>query len=496
MNRGQHNADGRRQQPVSGPVNMFVRGIAAGIGLASETYQHHRKKKASNTRAGTNAENAAAVTQEARESQDDGHLSQQMDEAVWELDEAQDEVTDRPSRPSATEEELTGLADSFLLSHPQPPSDSAGQLALPVVITQRRPGSRTKGFVRAYSPLLADVGIDQTTFLDFLDKLNKAVAPSPWIQAINLAAFAGMAVPMPFSIAVSLAVKKVADAASELHSRSKTNLFLDRVNESFFAPRGLVALVMTWKPGQKDNMLTRAEFDMQSSIVEASSGSNRHHMFQSSSGASSFEWPATAPLVFPALDELADADDDGANAKKQSAVKRSTKFVGEYFDKRARAKWAGENPDSNLANARGQEEFSSRYADPNHPASSGDPIALLTGGSLQAGIGRQVGTDSRNDVRAGLLGRQSHMGLGRGRSIGWQRGGELSHGGGRGRIGGGIGGGIEGGIAGGIGPLSLITGARKLLQDDVLYLMIVQRPTEDEMAEAIEEMNALGQTYR
>lgn len=386
MNRGQDSPDGRRQRwPAGGPVGKMVRGIAAGIGLASETYHHHKANKASKTQAGTDADSDTAVAApDEPEQRHDAHLLQEVDEVAWELDEAQDKVTGESSEShAATEEEVAGLADSFLDTHTQAPAYSPGQLALPVVITQRRPGSRTKGFVRAYSPVLADVGIGQTTFLDFLDKLNKSVQPSPWIQAINLAGLAGNAVPLPFSILISVAVKKTSDAAGELHSRSKTNRFLDRVNESFFAPRGLVALVMTWKPSQKDNMFTRAEFDMQSSITTAADGSKSRRMFESSSGATSFEWPETAPLVFPALDELADAednDDGAAKDKKQSAIKRSGKFVGEYMDKRARAKWAGENPDSNMANATGKETFSSRYADPNHPASSGDPIALLTGG--------------------------------------------------------------------------------------------------------------------
>jgi hypothetical protein len=370
MNRMHQNTDGRRQPPAGGPVGMLVRGIAAGIGLASESYQHHKDKKAS---AGRDDEDTTAATPEEREWQHDAHLSQQMDEAVWELDEAQDQVSDPPSRQAAaTDREVAGLADSFLVAHARPPPYSPGHLALPVVITQRRPESRAKGFVRAYSPLLEDVGVDQTTFLDFLDKLNKSLAPSPWIQAINLAAFAGQSVPEPFTIMISIAVKKVADAASELHSRSKANRFLDRVNHDFFAPRGLVALIMTWKPSEKDAMLTTAEFDMQSSIAKASDATKSRRRFESSSGATSFEWPQTAPLVFPALDELA--------GEKQAAVKRSGKFVAEYIDKRARAKWAGDNPDSALANANGKETFSSRYADPNHPASSGDPIALLTGG--------------------------------------------------------------------------------------------------------------------
>lgn len=368
------NTHGRQQQRTGGPIGMLVRGIATGIGLASESLQHRKEKKASLMQAGKADENAGAATHEGSGLQQDAHLSQQTDEAVWELDEAQDQVSDhQPNQRATTDEEVAGLADSFLLAHAQPPPYSAvGQLTLPVVITQRRPESRTKGFVRAYSPLLADVGIDQATFLDFLGNLNKSLEPSPWIQAINLAAFAGQAVPEPFTIMVSIAVKKVADAASELHSRSKTNHFLDQVNKDFFAPRGLVALIMTWKPSQQDAVLTRAEFDMQASISKASDANKSRRKFERSSGASSFEWPEMASLVFPALDDLA--------VEKQAAVKRGGKFVDEYMDKRARAKWAGENPNSALANATEKEKFSSRYADPNHAASSGDPIALLTGG--------------------------------------------------------------------------------------------------------------------
>jgi hypothetical protein len=381
MNRRQRGTTGRGQGAAGGPVGLIVRGLAAGIGLASESYQHRKEKKACQSQPrqdddyDDDNDNHTAQTQERRHSQHDAHMSQQMDEAVWQLDEAQDQIFEREPRPYApTDDQVAGLADSFLIAHAQPPpyTSSATQLSLPVVITQRRPESRTKGFVRAYSPLLENAGVDQASFLDFLDNLNKSLAPSPWIQAINLAAFAGQSVPEPFTIMISIAVKKVADAASELHSRSKTNVFLDRVNQDFFAPRGLVALIMTWKPNQKDALLTTAQFNMQSSIAKASDSSKSRSRFESSSGATSFEWPQTAPLVFPALDELP--------GEKQAAIKRSGKFVGEYMDKRARAKWAGENPDSALANANGKETFSSRYADPNHPASSGDPIALLTGG--------------------------------------------------------------------------------------------------------------------
>ncbi|KAK7978677.1 hypothetical protein PG988_006167 [Apiospora saccharicola] len=480
MNRRQQNTDGRQQR--AGPVGKLVRGLATGIGLATESYQHHKDKKAAKASSGSGAAEAddAAGANEA-------HLSQQMDEAVWELDEAQDQLADHGPGPSGSAAgEDPALADNFIRNHPPPRYDEQNGvaysgLALPVVITQRRPGSRTRGF---------------PTFLDFLDNLNKSVEPSPWIQTINLASFAGQAVPEPFTIIISIAVKKVTDATSELHSRSKTNKFLDQINESFFAPRGLVALIMTWKPSRANEMLTMAEFNMDSAVAKAS---GRRSRFESSSGASSFEWPETAPLAFPTLDELADSG-EGGEAKKQSAIKRGGNFVGQYMDKRARAEWAGKNPESSMANAAGKETFASRYSDPNHPASSGDPIALLTGGFIQSPLGRGRGGGGGGGLLGGRAGggradsRGELLGGRRGRS-GRSDAGESSEGG---RLGGSRrgGGGLlrgGGGVGSGIGPLHLIQGVQKLFQDDVLYLMIVQRPTEEQMAEAVEHMRSTGQ---
>lgn len=43
-----------------------------------------------------------------------------------------------------------------------------------MVIPQRRPGSKTRGFLRAYAPVLADYEIDQETFATFLKSFHKA----------------------------------------------------------------------------------------------------------------------------------------------------------------------------------------------------------------------------------------------------------------------------------------------------------------------------------
>lgn len=39
----------------------------------------------------------------------------------------------------------------------------------PVIIPQRRPGNKDRGFVRAYASVLADCDISQVVFLNFLE---------------------------------------------------------------------------------------------------------------------------------------------------------------------------------------------------------------------------------------------------------------------------------------------------------------------------------------
>lgn len=48
-----------------------------------------------------------------------------------------------------------------------------------------------------------------------------------------------------------------------------------------------------------------------------------------------FELPEAAPLIFPALDEVAAAMEQ--DPEKQNAFKKSQKFVADYFDRRSQA---------------------------------------------------------------------------------------------------------------------------------------------------------------
>ncbi|KAF2095827.1 hypothetical protein NA57DRAFT_7372, partial [Rhizodiscina lignyota] len=324
-------------------------------------------------------------------------------EAAWELDEAQDEVDGQSQTEPEQLKEGKGfenpikVADAFVAKHPSPPpvyKDESGQqhvlnLPLPVVIPQRRPGGRMRGFIRAYAPLLEGSSIDEATFLEFLHDLNVICLPNPYINAINMASFATMALPTVTGLIVSIAIQKATQAMNEVHSRSKMNTYIDKINEEFFRPRNLYCIVMTWNP---DDPSFETGVNLDSAIANdaaaaaAGGPTGKYDKFKHSMRVSScdtfgeFEFPETAPLVFPALDQIAVREGEGGK-KKDGRLKRGKAFLDDYMDKRAWANWQGQNPDSQLAQTV-KPEFHSRYSDPNNPASSGNLISLVSGGHV------------------------------------------------------------------------------------------------------------------
>lgn len=225
--------------------------------------------------------------------------------------------------------------------------------------------------------------------------------------------------------------------------------------------------------------------------------------------------PEAAPLIFPALDEMSLAEDaEGTN--KQSSMKRKGKFVANYFDKRAQAAYMTENRDSTLAAANpAQHTFASRYADPNHPVNSGSPISLLTAGYINPkamrGIGggfgglggsREGGMAPGGGLRQviggihGLIKGNKHNGSedqqvpydtrqtrqdGRGGMSGSRGSDDVLGGAGRGSGPLGLGNMIAGKSSQGQGTGGLV---KRVLTENVLYLMVVNMPTEEEMAVA------------
>ena len=169
----------------------------------------------------------------------------ETDEEQWELDQVghdlrRDSVKARHGGPNgdSDDDESNGeqktirnpsrQADEFLKRHPLPVLTPGGapttsRLRHPVIIPQRRPGNRLRGFVRAYAPDLMSCGIDQETWIDLLVTFTRASRSPKWMAALNLAGGAGFAIPAHAAGAgVGIAVQIVTAIAMELKSRSQS----------------------------------------------------------------------------------------------------------------------------------------------------------------------------------------------------------------------------------------------------------------------------------
>ncbi|KAI1616302.1 hypothetical protein EDD36DRAFT_131821 [Exophiala viscosa] len=363
--------------------------------------------------------------------------------------------------------------------------DMIEPLPLPIILPQRRPNSRSRGFVRAYAPDLWQYkGIDQQTFLAFLKDFHTSSQASPIFQVINVAAIAAGFAPSVIAMAVSAGVTAASKAAIEVQGRARTNNYLDKANEELFHPKNLHCMIMTFKPEAQGNVLL--DFDLNSgafsnaqtvlkkwSSTTSSSGRKPSGKLRTSDGTTKgeLELPQAASLIFPSpssQDESTTQEDsdEGADGRpsaqrRESSWKSTRKFVSEYKDRRAQADFAGRyGPDSKLAvpGAADPGKFASRFADPNHPINSGSPLALLTGGRIQ----------SPDDVKAKLT---QLTGRPQTQTVNYK---DQAIAGVRDMI----------GQRKGSSP-SLLGGVKGMMKQDVLYLVIAEIPTEEERSDLL-----------
>ncbi|KAF4984089.1 hypothetical protein FZEAL_628 [Fusarium zealandicum] len=371
---------------------LLVKGLAGGIGLASESivsYKERRKTKSQtpSTKSRDASDHEASTITSAdpiaiHELPGDNEM--QMEEEVqWDLDEAQKKFS--PHAPSTGElpsyyqqdSDSVDLGQHLINRHPPPSSPTTNaRLSQPVILPQRRPKTRQRGFIKAYAPALDDVGITQVMFLDFLHTFDTSTQASPWLDAINLASM-GLAFIPHFPMVVSIAIQISVMAAKDIHNRTRTNAYLDKANRDFFQPRGLYCLVMTYSPDAGND---HKEMDVTSTIATSlnpsSTSRKLYGKLRESSGKTygEVELPEAAPLVFPALDDS--TVQPRSTKEKMEGVQN---YVRDYYDKRAQANFAGKHAGSALVQGPSP-KFTSRYADPNHPASSGSFRSLVTGG--------------------------------------------------------------------------------------------------------------------
>ncbi len=223
-------------------MNMVV---AASIGLVAESINRHKAQQ-QNVQQAQQAQQAQQTPQSTQypvnNQTQDAHHSPEDDQ--WALDEIQDDVSrissdsedndndndqeqgqDQKKKKKEKIRNPAHLADGFLKRYPPPaPGTTSNQLPLPlplpVIIPQRRPGVRVRGFVRAYAPDLERCGIDQDTFMDFLVTFTRASRAPQWMGAFNLTAAAAFALPgHAMGAGVGFAIQVVNAIAMEMRGR-------------------------------------------------------------------------------------------------------------------------------------------------------------------------------------------------------------------------------------------------------------------------------------
>ena len=188
---------------------------------------------------------------------------------------------------------------------------------------------------------------------------------------------------------------------------------------------------MTWNPQTNQRI---QQVDLTSTIASRSDANILTSLRSSDGGTYGYwEFPETAPLVFPALERLA-AQSGAEGEKKLSEMAKKMKFAAEYWAKRVTAEYVSpsstyfqsqisgladvlrasdENPNSVLANVP-QGEFTSRYSDPKSRAASRSVIAFVSGGKL-------VTNPESRGLIGGIFNVASQALRGEKQGLGWNR---------------------------------------------------------------------------
>ncbi|RLL93202.1 hypothetical protein CFD26_100616 [Aspergillus turcosus] len=479
------------------------------------------------------------------DTRNDRELSMDEDEAAWQLDEATEEFglpaydkieslpgADHGKRTENDADEINAEDSEdeqakkrermirALVAMAGPPPAQPQRLPCPVIIPQRRPGAKRRGFVRAYAPVLADCGISQDVFLKFISDFHKASQASMWLQVVVCAAnITGFSPSLTVALTAA-AIQIVAATALQFQIRHRTNSYLDRVNQELFMPRGQYAMIMKFtdrppkltkkqKQQREQNGSShdsesdrlgelfsteqvnfnqsaatlggdpstpqpiRPEFDAAATIskythskehpqMNAWKQSMKHYRLESGITQGEMQLPECAPLVFPEIDRAAVRIRDGLEPKSKFQSGRS--WVRDYIDRKSQASFEAEHQGSAVAVPEsGRKAFISRYNDPNHPVNNGKLLTALTGGLYQPkpGLLERAGTaikEAQDKKRAaqGLPPSETWKQK-------WAR-------------------------------KKKEAGSRiKIFREDVMYLMIVNMPTQEELSESVARLQYIAQ---
>ncbi|OAA68855.1 hypothetical protein ISF_03230 [Cordyceps fumosorosea ARSEF 2679] len=284
----------------------------------------------------------------------------------------------------------------------QSPQMAPGPLSLPVVIPQQRPGSPERGFMAAYAPMLESAGIDQRTFMSFLDEFNTAMQGNKFLAGVQVVSFGVGFTPEIITTCVATAVQMGAHVANKGYVKHKTNSTLDKFNNEVFGPRGLFCMIMKYDPiGQDPAALAEkaAAANNGGGLMSRFGGNNgqknwlKDPVSGTSDGMNSLP-SAVAPLIY--MDDrrahkeylandgnvspVSDKPAAGPVTTKQKAKSAFENF-NDYLDRRARAKYASENQ-GDILNTPLTKGFSNKFLDPNSSMNNGGLLGFISGGAL------------------------------------------------------------------------------------------------------------------
>ncbi|KAF2098893.1 hypothetical protein NA57DRAFT_76127 [Rhizodiscina lignyota] len=440
-------------------IHAGVKGITKSIAVTSEAIAGRKKN-------GSDSSNGHANGTERHHDEDLNRT-----ELEWELDEIAAEQ-DPPSYEAAlnggpvtatTAEQVSQRSLNTHQNATAPPKYTPCPITQVILLPQRRPKDRNRGFVRAYPPILGEVnGIYQDMFLDFITEFDKALQASPKFDVINIASFGVGHVPTAICLLANPREGTAnGGAVQDVQVHYRSNEYLDRINDTLFKPRGLFAMVTTYKPELADDLILQANTTKPTvSITKPPEDQSRtrqtlkrlRHSF--GEAGSDVQLPEFAPLVYPSLDHALTSQ-----ALPQNTIQRNYAAVNDYLDRRAQVDFVMSNRDLEFAKALPpQKKFVNRFCDPNHPVNSGSLFGLITGGTfdpIAMGRVRRAESKAKRNGEAPLTEQEKHDAY-MGRQV-------------RGRVTG--------------TPSKKVPILSKMLKHDVLYLIIVNMPTEAEMEE-------------
>ena len=451
---------------LSGDVHKGVTGIVSGVaGLGSEIRQAKKENHARAKSQGAQADpvSGSSVSNDVPE----------LDGTAIAEENADLKKADRTTVAIRETNSTIPTIDDKAPSNPLP---------MPVIIPQRRPGEKRKGFAKAYAPVLENAAITQDVWMKFLKDFDDSSQASPILTVIQLGAVVAGFIPDAICQAVAAAIQTAAEISIELQMRKRTNTYLHKMNEEFFMKRGLYAMIMKYKsdadPRKRDALKSAVtsgisvetvdlsddskksdekKISEEQAVIEVQSGPEPEPIpekdpngFRLGVGKTqgALQLPRSAPLIFPGQNPVSAEDAKGFKAK----MSRKREFMSSYMDRRAHMHYANKDPESSLVVPEEQRKMKSKWADPNSKVYNNPAVKMLLTGGMPTKIPLDGG-----------------MGMG-----GSMFGGESKENG------------PESGISVYTMPgQDLIKG---VLRQNCLYLMVVNLPSEEELARAREQL--------